>query len=44
MKALHIESESDADTDRQDPTVQQFTGKTNRVDVMGALRQAKNSM
>merc|ERR1711977_611229 len=27
-----------------DPTVQQFTGKTNRVDVMGALRQAKNSM
>lgn len=28
----------------EDPTVQKFTGKTNRVDVMGALREAKNSM
>ncbi|KAK5167799.1 Cytoplasmic glyoxalase II [Saxophila tyrrhenica] len=27
-----------------DPTVQKFTGKTGRVDVMGALREAKNSM
>jgi len=27
-----------------DPTVQKFTGKTSRVDVMGALREAKNSM
>ncbi|KAK3116712.1 Cytoplasmic glyoxalase II [Teratosphaeriaceae sp. CCFEE 6253] len=28
----------------QDPTVQKFTGKTSRVDVMSALREAKNSM
>lgn len=28
----------------QDLTVQKFTGKTDRVDVMSALRQAKNSM
>lgn len=28
----------------QDPTVQKFTGKTGRVDVMAALREAKNSM
>ncbi|KAK4505648.1 hypothetical protein PRZ48_003613 [Zasmidium cellare] len=27
-----------------DPAVQKFTGKTDRVDVMSALRQAKNSM
>ncbi|KXL48305.1 MAG: hypothetical protein FE78DRAFT_77359 [Acidomyces sp. 'richmondensis'] len=27
-----------------DPVVQKFTGKTDRVDVMGALREAKNSM
>ncbi|KAK5136916.1 hypothetical protein LTR08_001423 [Meristemomyces frigidus] len=27
-----------------DPTVMKFTGKKNRVDVMGALREAKNSM
>ncbi|KAK5122047.1 hypothetical protein LTR85_004293 [Meristemomyces frigidus] len=27
-----------------DPTVKKFTGKENRVDVMGALREAKNSM
>ncbi|KAK3703438.1 Cytoplasmic glyoxalase II [Vermiconidia calcicola] len=27
-----------------DPDVQKFTGKTDRVDVMGALREAKNSM
>jgi len=28
----------------QDPVVQKFTGKTGRVDVMAALREAKNSM
>ncbi|KAK0855291.1 Cytoplasmic glyoxalase II [Friedmanniomyces endolithicus] len=27
-----------------DPTVQKYTGKTGRVDVMSALREAKNSM
>lgn len=27
-----------------DPAVQKFTGKTDRVDVMGALREAKNAM
>ncbi|CAK3810747.1 hydroxyacylglutathione hydrolase [Lecanosticta acicola] len=27
-----------------DPTVQKFTGKTDRVDMMAALREAKNSM
>ncbi|MCJ1275101.1 Cytoplasmic glyoxalase II [Puttea exsequens] len=27
-----------------DPTVQKATGKTNEVDVMGALREMKNSM
>jgi hypothetical protein len=26
----------------QDPTVQKFTGKKDRIDVMGALREAKN--
>ena len=31
-------------TRSQDPTVQKFTGKTDRVDVMKALREAKNSM
>ncbi|KAK3069468.1 Cytoplasmic glyoxalase II [Teratosphaeriaceae sp. CCFEE 6253] len=30
--------------DEKDPTVQKFTGKTSRVDVMSALREAKNSM
>ncbi|KAK3046634.1 Cytoplasmic glyoxalase II [Extremus antarcticus] len=30
--------------DEKDPTVQKFAGKTGRVDVMGALREAKNSM
>lgn len=28
----------------QDPTVQKFTGKTDRIGVMAALREAKNSM
>lgn len=28
----------------QDPAIQKYTGKTNRVDVMGALREAKNAM
>ena len=28
----------------QDPEVQKYTGKSGRVDVMGALREAKNSM
>jgi hydroxyacylglutathione hydrolase len=28
----------------QDPEIQKFTGKTDRVDVMSALREAKNSM
>jgi hydroxyacylglutathione hydrolase len=28
----------------QDPEVQKFTGKTERVEVMAALREAKNSM
>ncbi|KAK1080260.1 Cytoplasmic glyoxalase II [Friedmanniomyces endolithicus] len=27
-----------------DPTVQKYTGKTGRVDVMSALREAENSM
>lgn len=27
-----------------DPAVQKFTGKTDRIDVMSALREAKNSM
>ncbi|KAK3166887.1 hypothetical protein OEA41_010012 [Lepraria neglecta] len=27
-----------------DPTIQKATGKTNEVDVMGALREMKNSM
>lgn len=30
--------------DTQDPVIQKFTGKTDRVDVMSALREAKNSM
>ena len=30
-------------THLQDPTVQKFTGKKNRVDVMAALREAKNN-
>ncbi|KAK0822563.1 Cytoplasmic glyoxalase II [Friedmanniomyces endolithicus] len=30
--------------DEKDPTVQKSTGKTGRVDVMSALREAKNSM
>lgn len=28
----------------QDPTIQKATGKTDAVDVMGALREMKNSM
>lgn len=28
----------------QDPAIQKYTGKSNRVDVMGALREAKNAM
>ena len=28
----------------QDPTVQKATGKTDPVDVMGALREMKNNM
>ena len=28
----------------QDPTVQKATGKTDPVDVMGALREMKNAM
>jgi hypothetical protein len=28
----------------QDPEIQKFTGKTDRIDVMSALREAKNSM
>ena len=28
----------------QDPTVQKATGKTDAVDVMGALREMKNNM
>ena len=28
----------------QDPAIQKYTGKTDRVDVMGALREAKNAM
>ena len=29
---------------QQDPTVQKATGKTDAIDVMGALREMKNSM
>jgi hydroxyacylglutathione hydrolase len=28
----------------QDPEIQKYTGKTDRIDVMSALREAKNSM